>query len=86
MKNQPNITVGIMDRRAEVTGSLNGNFRGDGFGPVSGGFSAKAISGMAVLTNEAHLEIARFPCRGTGHLRRWKVLFLLNAVKKSYKV
>ena len=50
-----------MDRRAEVTGSLNGNFRGDGFGPVSGGFSAKAISEMAVLTNEAHLEIARFP-------------------------
>ncbi len=50
-----------MDRRAEVTGSLNGNFRGDGFGPVSGRFSAKAISGMAVLTDEAHLEIARFP-------------------------
>ncbi len=50
-----------MDRRAEVTGSLNGNFRGDGFGPVSGRFSAKAISGMAVLTNEAHLQIARFP-------------------------
>jgi SpoIID/LytB domain protein len=61
VKNQPKITVGIMDRRAEVTGSLNGNFRGDGFGPVSGGFSAKAISGMAVLTDEARLEIARFP-------------------------
>ncbi len=50
-----------MDRQAEITGSLNGNFRGDGFGPVSGRFSAKAISGMAVLTNEAHLQIARFP-------------------------
>ena len=50
-----------MDRRAEVTGFLNGNFLGDGFGPVSGWFSAKAISGMAVITNEAHLEIARFP-------------------------
>ena len=23
--------------------------------------------------------------RGTGHLRRWKALFLLNAVSKSYK-
>jgi hypothetical protein len=22
--------------------------------------------------------------RGTGHLRRWKALFLLNAVSKSY--
>jgi SpoIID/LytB domain protein len=61
MENQPKITVGIMDRRAEATGSLNGNFCGDGFGPVSGGFSAKAISGMAVLTDEAHLEIARSP-------------------------
>jgi len=61
VKNQPKITVGIMDRRDEVAGSLNGNFRGDGFGPVSGGFSAKAISGMAVLTDESHLEIARFP-------------------------
>jgi stage II sporulation protein D len=61
MENQPKITVGIIDRRAEVTGSLNGNFRGDGFGPVSGGFSAKAISGMAVLTDEAHVEIARRP-------------------------
>jgi len=50
-----------MDRRAEVTGSLNGKFRGEGFGLVSGRFSAKAISGMAVLTDEAHLEIARFP-------------------------
>ena len=50
-----------MDRQAEVTGCLNGNFRGDGFGPVSGRFSAKAMSGMVVLTDEAHLEIARSP-------------------------
>ncbi len=50
-----------MEGRAEVTGSLNGNFRGDGFGPVSGRFSAKTISGMAVLTDEAHVEIARSP-------------------------
>ena len=50
-----------MDRQAEVTGCLDGNFRGDGFGPVSGRFSAKAMSGMVVLTDEAHLEIARSP-------------------------
>jgi SpoIID/LytB domain protein len=61
VKNQPRIAVGIVDRRAEITGSLNGNFYGEGFGPVSGGFSAKAISGVAVLANEAHLEIACFP-------------------------
>jgi SpoIID/LytB domain protein len=50
-----------MDRRAEVTGSLNGDFCGDAFGPLSGRFSAKAISGMIVLTDEAHLELARSP-------------------------
>jgi SpoIID/LytB domain protein len=61
VKNQPKITVGIMDRQAEVTGSLNGNFRGEGFGPVSGRFSAKTMSGIIVLTDEAHLEIARSP-------------------------
>jgi stage II sporulation protein D len=61
VKNQPKITVGIMDRQAEVTGRLNGNFRGDGFGPVSGEFSAKARSGMVMLTDGAHFEIARSP-------------------------
>ena len=50
-----------MDRQAEVTGCLNGNFRGDGFGPISGRFSAKAVSGMVVLTDEADREIARSP-------------------------
>ncbi len=50
-----------MDRQATVAGCLNGNFRGYGFGSFSGRFSAKAMSGMIVLTDEAHLEIARFP-------------------------
>ena len=61
MKNQPKITVGIMDRQTEVTGRLDGNFHGDGFGPVSGRFSAKAEAGMIVLTDEAHREICRSP-------------------------
>jgi hypothetical protein len=61
MKNQPKITVGIMDRQTEVFGRLDGNFNGDGFGPVSGWFSAKADAGMIVLTDEAHREIARSP-------------------------
>ena len=68
MKNQPKITVGIMDRQTEVTGRLDGNFRGDGFGPVSGRFSAKADAGMIVLTDEAHREICRSPSiRLTAH-------------------
>jgi len=37
-KNQPKITVGIMDRQTEVFGRLDGKFLGDGFGPVSGLF------------------------------------------------
>ncbi|OGP78187.1 MAG: amidase [Deltaproteobacteria bacterium RBG_16_49_23] len=61
MKNQPLITVGMMDRQTEVTGSLNGNFRGDGSEPVSGRFSAKAEGGMIVLTDEAFRETARSP-------------------------
>jgi stage II sporulation protein D len=59
MKNQPKITVGIMDRQAEVNGSLDGNFRVDGFGPVSGQFSGNTETGMIVLFDEAHCEITR---------------------------
>jgi stage II sporulation protein D len=61
MKHQPKITVGIMDRQTEVFGRLDGNFRGDGFGPISGQFSAKADAGMIVFFDEAHREIARSP-------------------------
>jgi stage II sporulation protein D len=61
MKNQPKITVGIMDRQTEVNGRLDGDFRGDGFGPVSGLVSAKATTGMIVLFNQTNHEIARSP-------------------------
>jgi stage II sporulation protein D len=61
VKNQPKITVGLMDRQTEVSGLLDGNFRGDSFGPVSGRFSAKADAGMIVLMDEAHRKIYRSP-------------------------
>ena len=61
MKKQPKITVGIMDRQTEVTGRLDGNFHGDRFGPLSGGFSAKAESKMIVFSDEANSEIFRSP-------------------------
>jgi SpoIID/LytB domain protein len=61
VKNQPKITVGIMDRQTEVLGRLEGNFWGDGFGPVSGRFSAKATVGMIVLFDESHRVICRSP-------------------------
>jgi stage II sporulation protein D len=59
VKMEPKITVGIMDHQTEVFGRLDGNFRGDGFGPVSGGFSAKIDSGMIVLFDNANREITR---------------------------
>ena len=59
VKNQPKITVGIMDRQTEVFGRLDGNFRRDKSGLLSGRFSAKAEAGMIVLTGEANREICR---------------------------
>ena len=61
MKHQPKITVGIMDYETEVFGRLYGDFCGDGFGPFSGGFSAKVDSGIIVLFDDAHREIIRSP-------------------------
>jgi stage II sporulation protein D len=61
VKNEPKITVGIMDGLTQVSGRLDGNFRGERFGPVSGRFSAKAEAGKIVLLDEVHREICRFP-------------------------
>lgn len=59
-----------MDRQTEVFGRLDGDFRGEGFGPFSGGFSAKVDSGIIVLFDDAHCEITRSPSvriRGSKH-------------------
>jgi stage II sporulation protein D len=61
MKEQPKITVGIMDRRTEVAGQLNGNFGGEGFGPVSGPFSARAKDGVITVLDEDGREVVRSP-------------------------
>lgn len=58
---EPHIAVGIMDRQHEVSGCLNGDFYGDGFGPVSGRFSVKTIAGKVVFTNEHGHEVTRSP-------------------------
>jgi SpoIID/LytB domain protein len=50
-----------MDRLTEVSGRLDGNFRGEGFGPVSGRFFARAEAGRIVLLDEVHCETCRFP-------------------------
>ena len=61
MKSEPKITVGITDRQTEVFGRLDGDFLGDGLGPISGWFSAKAVGEMIALTDETLCEICRFP-------------------------
>ena len=61
MKSQPKISVGITDRQNRVGGQLEGNFRGNGFGPVSGPFSGEAAAGTIVLTDESGREICRSP-------------------------
>ena len=50
-----------MDRKREVFGRMNGNFYGEGFGPVAGRFSAKATAGMIMLTDKVHHKICRSP-------------------------
>jgi hypothetical protein len=40
---------------------LNGNFHGNGFGPVSGKFSVKPEEGTLVLFDQSHREIWRSP-------------------------
>ena len=61
VNNQPKISVGIMDRQDEIAGRLRGNFHSNGFGPVSGRFSAKSISGLIVFSHEPDHEITRLP-------------------------
>ena len=61
VKNEPKIKVGIMDRRTEVTGHLDGNFQRDGLVPLSGSFLAKADAKMIVLFDETFREICRSP-------------------------
>lgn len=61
MKNPPKITIGIVDRQAEIFGYLKGHFFGDEFGPLSGRFSAKAESERIVLFDEGGREICHSP-------------------------
>ena len=65
MKNEPRITVGIMERRNFVEGRLHGVFSVDGIGPetnrLTNGFSAKAAQGGLVLCDAAGRVVGRSP-------------------------
>jgi len=69
VKKQPEITVGIMDRQTEVFGRLDGNFWRDGFGPVSGRFSAKPDAGMIVLYDAPSVQSLVLHRFGSQHRR-----------------
>lgn len=59
--NEPCITIGIVDRRTEVSGCLEGSFMGNGFGPISGRFSARPTEGMITLFDATPQEVVRSP-------------------------
>ena len=61
MKQQPKITVGVMEGRTEINGCLNGSFHGEGFGTISGRFSTKSDAGMIVLYDETPRKVTRSP-------------------------
>jgi stage II sporulation protein D len=61
MKQEPTITVGIVDGQTELTGRLDGNFRGERSGLLSGRFSAKADTGTIVLRDGSDRELIRAP-------------------------
>ncbi len=48
-----------MEGRTEINGCLNGSFRGEPFGSLSGRFSARSEAGMIVLLDAARREIHR---------------------------
>lgn len=59
MAEEPNISVGIMDRKDDVEGRMNGTFAIEGRGPASGRFRARMRAGEVELTDEAGKEIVR---------------------------
>ena len=61
MKQQPKITVGIMEGRTDINGCLNGFFFGEPFGSLSGPLSVRSETGTIVLLDAAHREIHRSP-------------------------
>jgi SpoIID/LytB domain protein len=57
VKDQPKITVGIMDRQTQVAGRLHGHYSGDDSSLVSGRFSAKTEAEKIVFADEANYKI-----------------------------
>jgi len=60
VKDQSKITVGIMYWQTEVFGHLDGNFRENGFGPVSGRFSATILQVCPHLPHLMRREVITY--------------------------
>jgi peptidoglycan hydrolase-like amidase len=61
MRDQPKITVGILDQQTEISGRLNGYFSGEGLGLLTGEFSAMTERGSVVFKDATQKEIIRSP-------------------------
>jgi stage II sporulation protein D len=57
----PLISIGIMDRQAEVALRFEGNYHVESIGPLSGGFFVKTAAGKIVLNDARNREIMRSP-------------------------
>ena len=60
-KSEPTVHVGIIDRRNQVRGYLDGQFHADGIGYVTGAFATQARGREVVLSNEAGQMIGQLP-------------------------
>ncbi|MGZ3534832.1 MAG: SpoIID/LytB domain-containing protein [Thermodesulfobacteriota bacterium] len=59
MNTEPKVKVGIIDGQTELTGHLEGNFRVNASGLVSGRFSARREGEMIILADGADHEVIR---------------------------
>lgn len=60
MKDEPNITVGIMEISDEVNGTLEGRFYSDHFGSVTGPFTAKIEGEKISFFDHSHRKLELF--------------------------
>jgi stage II sporulation protein D len=58
---EPKIHVGIIDKRNEVTGRLNGSFTGNGETMTSGRFEARVSEGAVIVMSESGQACRRSP-------------------------
>lgn len=61
MNTEPIVSVGIIDGRNQVKGWLEGQFRAEGVGLISGGFVAQGRDGQVLVSDETGATIEQSP-------------------------